>query len=244
MTSIALNPTESLHLVALDRPQLEAAHSKMIEWAKARLETIDVDADVETTNLDIAQKNGWLTTPFERRLNVINRQRTFYTKILTALEAGFAIVPNFAMNIFAIRTDAKTPRGTATTRTWARFVQSAKLLPAGEGKYLSPLPTVQRETNSVPDGKGGTTSETLAWPDEFTDVEFPIMMARPELMTRAGEAMAKKIFDEIGIAADAGVAIGGATRADPIILGRIRNPRQGRPALTFFIGWYFDPSRL
>jgi hypothetical protein len=244
MTDVALNPTETLHLVALDRPQLEEAHAKMIAWAKARLEKVEVDADVEGTAMDLASRNGWATAAFSRRLNVIARQRVFYTKILAAVEAGFAIVPNFAMNVFAIRTKATAPRSDESTWRSSRFAQSAQQLPQGEGEYRNPLPVVFQRTDEKPDGKGGQKTEIVYFPEEFRDdVEFPIALARPELMTRTGQAMAMKLFDEIGVAVDAGSTVGGG-RGDPIIIGRLLNPRKNAPALSFFIGWYFDPSRL
>jgi hypothetical protein len=45
MTSIALD--QPLHLVALDRPQLEDAHAKMTAWVVARIDRIDHELDVE-----------------------------------------------------------------------------------------------------------------------------------------------------------------------------------------------------
>jgi hypothetical protein len=244
MTSIALQPNESLHLVALDRPQLESAHAQMIAWAKARRDKVDVDVDVESTSLDVAARNGWLTTPFTRRLNALARQRTFYDKIIAALEAGFAIVPNFAMNVFAIRTNAAAPRQETRDGRWNRFVQPAQLLAVGEGRYVNPEPLIVTDEQKRTNGQGNEVSTFSQWPhDEFEDVEFPLVLARPELMTSVGEAMARKLFDEIGVAVDApGRASGG--RGDPILLGRLLNPRRSAPALTFFLGWYFDPSRL
>lgn len=245
MTSIALNPTDTLHLVALDRPQLEAAHAKMIEWAKARRDKVDVDVDVESTNMDVAARNGWVTQPFARRLNALARQRTFYNKILAALEAGYAIVPNFGMNLFAIRTDAKAPRHQQREGRWGGFTEPSRMLPAGEGRYVNPVPGIVIEKEQGKDAKGNDVVKYEMWTaDEFSDLEFPIALAQPELMSRVGQAMALKLFDEIGVAADQGSSIGGGNRGDPIFLGRLLNPRQGRPALTFFIGWYFDPSRL
>lgn len=237
MTSIALNPTDTLHLVALDRPQLEAAHAKMIEWAKARRDKVDVDVDVESTNLDLAAQNGWLTQPFERRLNALARQRTFYDKIVAALEAGYAIVPNFPMDIFAIRTKAKETKGNPQKGSYNRFIQSAQLLPVGDGRYVDPAPHVITQAETTKNAKGEDVKQNIQWPaDEFDEVGFPVALARPELMTRVGHAMASKIFDQVGVVDD--------RSGDPVIVGRILNPRNSRPNISFFLGWHFDPSRL
>jgi hypothetical protein len=243
MTSIAIHPeqVDGYQLVALDRGELEAAHGKMIDWAKGKLDRVDVDVDVERTSLDIAVKNGWLVAPFERRLNILARQRTFYEKIVEALRAGYAIVPNFAMNVFAIRTNAARPRGKEEQSTWARFIQPAQLLPAGEGRYVDPAPQVYSEERVVKDGSGKDVTRTFQSPsEEFDEVAFPIALAKPQLMTRVGEAMAHKLFDEIGVAVDST----SRGRGDPILLGRLLNPRRNRQSLTFFLGWYFDPSAL
>jgi hypothetical protein len=244
MTDIAINPTDTLHLVALDRPQLEAAHAKMIAWAKARIEKVDVDLQVEEGARDAAIEHKFVAAPFDRRIKALVRSRTFYEKILAAVEAGFVIVPNFAMNVFAIRTKAAKPRSTTSTWNHERFQQSAQQLPQGEGEYRNPLPVVYQRPETRDDGKGGTKSVMVYNPEEFRDdVEFPIALARPELMSRTGQAMALKLFDEIGVAVDSGSRVGGG-RGDPIVIGRLLNPRPNAPALSFFIGWYFDPSRL
>lgn len=244
MTSIAISPDEPMQLVAMNRLDLEAAHAKMTEWTRARLDKVAVDLDVEITNQRIAAENNWLTAPFDRRIATLKRQAIFYEKIIAALDAGFAIVPNFGMNLFAIRTASGVPRGGASANRWERFVQPAQLLRVGEGEYRNPEPEVYQRQIQKPDGKGGTTPDREYFPNEFTDLEFPLALAQPALMTSVGKAMALKLFDEIGVAADLGSRIGGGTRGDPIFLGRLLNPRKGRPALTFFIGWYFDPSRL
>jgi hypothetical protein len=242
MTSIALD--QPLHLVALDRPQLEDAHAKMTAWVVARIDRIDHELDVEGAALDAAARSGFATSPFERRLNQLARQRTFFEKIRVAVEAGYAIVPNFPMTIFAIRTKAKTLKGAHTTSAWNRQEQSAQLLGQGDGEYRSPLPVIDSYTNSEPDGKGGTKQVTNYYPSEWADeIEFPLALARPEIMDKTRAAMTMKLFDEIGVADDrSGQASGG--RGDPVIIGRIRNPRRGGPALSFFIAWYFDPSHL
>lgn len=254
MTAIETTATDLEHstayqLVALDRPQLEAAQAKMIEWAKARRDQVDVDWDVENTSLDLAMQHGWLTAPFERRLSKLARQRTFYAKILQALEAGYAIVPNFQMNVFAVRTRWKAPRGSVRSGRYNRpetFAQGAELLEAGDGRYVNPIPDLVTDSYTEKDDKRQTVTKYQQWPgDEFNDVEFPIALAKPQLMTRVGEAMAIKLFDEIGVAVDTwDRSRSGAGRGDPILLGRLLNPRTNRPSVSFFLGWYFDPSKL
>lgn len=229
------------YLIAIDRPQLEAAHRRMIEWAKVMQDRTATELKEEQAVMDVAVKNHWATKRHANACARLEKRIQFYQKIEQALLAGYVLVPNFDMNVFAIRTTAKTPRGQATTSHWQRFIQAPMLLPQGKGEYRNPSPTVLQQTHDVPDGKGGTKKETMVWPTVFEDVEFPVALAKPVLMERTGEAMRSLIFDEIGVAQDTWRS---GVKADPIVLGRIRNPRTNRPAVTFFIGWYFDPTRL
>jgi hypothetical protein len=59
-------------------------------------------------------------------------------------------------------------------------------------------------------------------------------------MTAAGNAMTAKVFDEIGVAVDSRYS--GRRSGDPVLVGRIRNP--SGPDVSFYLGWYFDPSAL
>jgi hypothetical protein len=47
-----------------------------------------------------------------------------------------------------------------------------------------------------------------------------------------------RIFDEMGIVVDQRKMRNG----DPIIVGRILNPRRNRPDLSFFVCWALDSS--
>lgn len=234
-----IDPTQPLHLVALDRPQLEDAHVQMIAWVNAKLDKIAVDVDVTTTTLNLAIEHGWVTAAHERLLNRLERDRRFFVKVRAALEAGYVLVPNFAMDVFAIRTAAKGPKQTEKTGRWNNFAQPAQLLAAGEGRYVDPNPRVVTDTRTLLNAKKEPYEQIFQIPvEEFDDVGIPMQLARPEIMTATGRAMALQLFDEVGIARDP------ARYPDPIVIGRIRNPRPKRPAVSFFIAWYFDPSRL
>jgi hypothetical protein len=228
-------------LIALNRPQLEAAHAKMITFVQGRRARLLADMDEERQALEIAIKNKWAVKRHHAALDRMSKKVTFWDKIEAALNDGFVILPNFELNVFAIRTDAKKPRGAMTnSRYQNNFFQTAKLLPAGKGRYVSPAPTVMEQTSQISDGKGGTKELYSAWPTTFDDVDFPVVMAKPALMTAAGNAMTAKVFDEIGVAVDSRHS--GRRSGDPVLIGRIRNP--SGPDVSFYLGWYFDPSEL
>jgi hypothetical protein len=243
MTTAAVeiqHPT-GYQLVATDQAQMQAAHGHMIDWARAKQLECDRELSEERANLSIAEDRKWATAAFKRRISMLEKRRVFYEKIEIALNAGYVIVPNFEMDIFAIRTVAYTPRGGVRSGSFNNFDQEAQRLPAGEGEYRNPKPVVLEEREKVKDEKGERTLVTQ-WPSEFQDVDFPIALAKPVLMSRTAEAMAAKVFDEVGVARD--TQWRGSRRGDPIILGRIRNPRPNRPDMTFFVGWFFDPTNV
>jgi hypothetical protein len=251
MSSVAEQEIETLpvvdggqfHLVATDRPQLENAHKAMIAWAREAQNRTQRELVEETKILDHARDQKWAVAPHQRRISVLHKRVTFYSKIETALREGYVIVPNFQMNIFAIRTAAKSPRGTERTGNYNRFLQTAQILPQGQGEYRDPAPFIDTSVRQIDDGKGGKKDQVVQSPTNFDEeIHFPIALAKPALMQRTATAMAQKLFDEIGVAVDS--SFSGRTSGDPILLGRIRNPRHGRPDMTFFIGWYFDPSQL
>lgn len=231
-------------VIALNLPQLDAAHQQMIGWAKAQQVGVRAELAEERESLKIATHRKWATDPFKRRIARLEKRVQFFSKMEEALAAGFILIPNFDMDVFAIRTRAKTAVGGVREGRFNNFVQPAQLLASGQGRYVDPNPFIHTETDTVPDGKGGTKSQTHQWPTGLDEaVSFPLQMARPMLMTKAGEAMALKVFDEIGVARDTQWRRTG-TRGDPFLVGRIGNPNRGRAAVSFFLGWSFDPSRL
>lgn len=108
--------------------------------------------------------------------------------------------------------------------------------PAGDGWYVSPEVIFgwhekeRTETNKTP------YKVRLEWPKKFDDeVPFPLMMAKPVVMSATQSAMERMIFDDIAISP-------GRTgrKRDPIILGRIRHPKSvkwNQRHLNFVIAW-------
>ena len=230
-------------LVAVDQPQLQAAHDKMIEWAHGAQQAVAHELVEEVRVLDHEREQKWAIAPHNRRIKQLNKRLTFYGKIEEALRAGYVIIPNFQMTAFAIRTKAEKPHGAPRDGDWYPDAPP-QTLPAGEGEYRNPSQLVSHRTEIRPASydKTKTYEQVVTWPVDWQDaIEFPIALAKPALMQRTAQVMAKRLFDEIGVATDASFS---SARGDPVIIGRIRNPRSGRPAISFFVGWYFDPSRL
>jgi hypothetical protein len=237
-------PVRAPHdFVALSPAEMTTAHEGMLRWAESKVREMSAEIGEFQAEAKLAKENGWRSGGFERHKKIAQRRLAFYQKIIDALKAGYIVVPNFAMTAFAIRTTAESPRGGKEIYTWSTptFEQQAEVLPSGEGRYVNPEPSKETWTEDGGLDKEGKPKELkIASPDDFVDVVFPLAVAKVQIMAATAQAMALKVFDEIGMTDE----WHGGRRGDPIVLGRLLNPRRNAPSVTFFIGWYFDARRI
>jgi hypothetical protein len=77
---------------------------------------------------------------------------------------------------------------------------------------------------------------------ETGGVDFPLIAAVPYVMSATQQAMAKRLFDQIGVSPQ-----DGARSADPLIIGQILGVHQGysgRKTASFLIAWHLDLRTL
>lgn len=228
-------------LIATTPTAVTAAHDDAAKWARLKMHEVRLELAVERENLKSAERAKWATKPFKRNIAKLEARVTFYEKMVSAVDAGYHIVPNFYMSVFAIRTDAKRPiQKQRVQRNWVanHFPQRPKALPAGDGRYVSPQASYihWKEFRTDNDGKDYQVNVSRSADLEMPD--FPMCMATPEILAVTERAQALAIFDEIGIARDQDPGCG-----DPMILGRIRQ-KYSRPSLTFFIAWSLPLEKL
>ena len=163
---------------------------------------------------------------------------TYLSKMREALEAGYVIVPNFPGETIAIRVKRDNPKFQQKTST-CNYPQiddakSEELL-AGEGKYVDPAPLEHRSRFDTTDEKGKDITRfytrTGSWDDE---IGLPVEFLKPTIVEMTGNAMARKLFDEIALTKDSKIRDG-----DPMVLGRIRD-RKNKKMMTFLIAWFID----
>ena len=224
-------------LVARSPGEMITAQQSLIAWAERKFAAEQELANEAQEQLDIATKNKWQTRGWRSRVNLSVAKIRFYQKIKLALEAGYYIVPPFDIDVFAIRTKRSSPSGSSTWRH-DRHLQTPQLLAAGEGRYVSDMPTVlvDEQTITKPDGK--KEIEVQSWAEDFREVDFPFKLAKPAILSATAEALALRIFDTIGV-------MPGRRARDPIICGQILPPhkRFGDP-VTFFVAWWLDTKTL
>lgn len=235
---VTLLPDSNVLVIAEQPGEMQAAQDALIAWAGNKVAQVKADlADAELA-LDSATACGVKLHGVRKLVKSAKDSLAYYEKVKAALEDGYCIVPDFPVEVVAIRTNAFSPRGTRES-SWGvpAITQHAQKLPEGEGEYVSPTPTAYHASDrDVTNYKGEKSGTVKVWrADEFCDVELPIKFMKPRVLQATQAALASKIFDEIGI-------LPARPKKDPLIVGRIIDPK-GRP-LSFLISWFVDSRDL
>lgn len=228
----------NMQLVATRPAEMETCQSAMIEWCRNKVAQVEAQAAEMQQMCDYAKKHKHKASGLANRARYDAKQVVYYKKMLSALEQGYHMVPDFSFHVIAVRTDRKCPLKVYVKQPWRVPTANAESLPEGEGDYKSPVPLVGSRQKGADD-----TQEYFA--AAWRDVDFPMVMAKYQIMEAATRVQALKIFDEIGLLP----APKAARRAgDPILVGRIVGPKLGtygsRKVTNFLIAWYIDTKTL
>jgi len=238
---VVQQPKPSVHLVARDPVEMKNAQDGLANWLRQKIDSFDPEVTALNASINEAKTNGWSITALTRQRNKELARQEFYAKVLAAVEAGYTIVPEFPVDVFAIRVLREYPTGARTESTWqqpAPNLESPDILPVGYGEYFSPIPKVERGTFER--GEGDRKSLVrYADPDQFVEVAFPLRAARPEVMNATAGAMALQVFDQIGICP-------AERKADPLIIGQILGKKEGytQKRVNFLIAWHLNLNEL
>jgi hypothetical protein len=241
---VVQQPKSAVHLVARDPVEMKAAQADLADWLKQKIDSFDPEITSLNASINEAKINGWNYAALTRQRNKEVARQEFYAKVLTAVEAGFTIIPEFPIDLFAIRVSREYPQNDRTTVTASSygpapvFGEKPDVLPPGEGEYVSPWPQVQRGTYEEQKGEQ-LVKYKYAEPTEFAEVVFPIRAARPEVMNAAAAAMALRVFDQIGICP-------AQRKPDPLIIGQILGKKEGyqQKNVNFLIVWHLNLNEL
>lgn len=240
-SNTALVPVcQDIEVTAIQPGEMLPAQEQLIDWCKRKCAALTAEKKELDDAYEHAVAHKWKSSVLKSHSARIGKRITYYTKIGEALQAGYCIVPNFPVSLFAIRTDKDKPLKLVSTNRWDRHVQHAESLPSGEGDYKNPAPKVyQREIEAALPGKNAVIEY---YAEDFEAVDFPIQMAKPRIMEATTRAMALNIFDEFGI-------LPAAKNKDPLIVGRIKlggTPKYDRDGgrVTFIIAWHLNTNVL
>jgi hypothetical protein len=256
--SASHGPEKHLIAVASNPQQMQVAQHQLVTWTDKRMEMIAAERDEAFKNLEIAKKNKWRHSPFQRQHNKLVEQYEFYEKLKCALEAGYTIIPNFSdIDVFAVRTARDRP-----TKNWVSQDalhgtvipndQRSECPPAGEGDFVNATAQyTQRKIHSHRDKNNNDHYLQQAWATNHDIVGFPFKVVKPEILIATKKAMDFLFFDDVG-------CVPGRQRkrrGDPMIIGRIHcHPHthkkwgNGRveyeKTISFLITWFIDTKEL
>jgi hypothetical protein len=254
MTELAVDKTPELamtpsfHAVAINATEMAAQRDHIGSFLRAKTSALALELQEMITAYDVARTRKWASSALKNQVSKITKTKTYYDKLMAAVDLGMTIVPNMPCDIFAIRVDKAIPRpkyqhGTGHTEWAASPVvrdEKEKHLPIGCGIYVSPVREFEQETHDqVVAGKTVVYVNQII--RDYGDIEFPLAAAHPVVMEATDEAMRHLIFDRIGIVP----ATGRKLRGDPIILGQIvRKEGYNEKVTSFLIAWHLDVRTL
>ncbi len=234
-----------IEVTASSGPEMARAQNELISWCARKIALVRAEADELQAAFKLAVLRKWKSTTLKRHAELAEKRVSYYEKVEAALKAGFVIVPNFPVSLFAIRTGKKSPLKLAHWGKWRHadsyYESRAPGLPMGEGDHKNPDPAVMSQDYSTTPEEKTKGNKIYYWADSFNEVEFPLAMSKPHIMEATSRAMALKIFDEFGI-------LPAAHRyQDPMIVARLVDPRSNkynRRVVTFILAWHLDTSLL
>jgi len=239
---------DTVHLVARSPAEMQTAQADLKAWlvgkvASVKAEVLELKAAVQT-----AIQNKWASKTLTSQLSRASQRLVFYQKTLMAVDSGYCIIPNFPIDVFAVRVKREQPRHAvgSTTSEWgdaARNIPDEKpqISAAGEGHYVNPSQRVRRWSEPGTDDKGNKIVTKYAETADFGEIEFPIIAAQSSVMDATSQAMALKLFDRIGICPQS------RPKGDPLIIGQILLQKTGwqdHKTVIFIIAWHLDLRTL
>src|ERR1035438_9209884 len=110
--------TEELevHLVARNTEQMNQSRRQLVDWLSAKIKAVKYDAEELAQARDMAIKQKWGNATLKRHADMATKRLSFYEKVRSAVDAGYTIVPNFPVDLFAIRVNKPKPPAVRYTK--------------------------------------------------------------------------------------------------------------------------------
>jgi hypothetical protein len=238
-TTIATTPPPEAEttLVALTPADMLPAQTELLAWCDRKIAAVQTELTELEANLEMAAAGGLKLRGISAAVNRTAKRIVYYEKLKAAVEAGYVIVPNFPVNIFAVRVQRNKQRETTDTyASSSKFEAKPELLPAGEGRYVDDrVFTRDKSYTETIDGKERRVHHHES--ADYDVVDFPVTLVKPAVMSATDRAMALKLFDQMGL-------VENASGRDPIVVGQLLDPRGNGRRVTFFVAWWLDTATL
>jgi hypothetical protein len=232
-------------LMATNPHEMGKAQQSMVKWVKHKIQLLQEEAADHKANLDIAKKRKIRTEAYQRYLLKTEKRIEMFEKVEAALKAGFCIIPDMDMDIFAIRTDRKKPKQNMTSGS-TKYGGGAHVRdqetnspPVGEGRYVDIQPFTKSNDFMKKNDRGEEIEMETRWAVRFDEtIDFPFKLAKPAILDKTTQALGLKVFDELGV-------LPRRRGADPVVVGRIKL-KEGLQTKTFnfLITWFLDLKDL
>jgi len=246
---------EDITVIADNPQQMVQAQLDLIQACDRKIAAARQALQERQENLDAALRGKLRTTVWRRLVKEAEAAVVYYEKMKTAFSLGYFMVPDFPITLIAIRTDNKP--AAKQTRLAHRGLQAedALNLPRGEGRYVHPIPsgTTYQERTS-PSTEPARYTQYVTTTGDYKPVDFPMRLVKPRIVNNLTEALARKVFDEVGILPSSvaparrsrtGLTAGASANPDPMVIGRIfRQDRGHRISASFLITWWIDANTL
>lgn len=240
--ALALRTEQQIHMVARDPVEMQSARAGLEVWLRAKMQLIDSEVVELDRAFESAKSRHFSTTvqtSIRSQINRATRRRRFYEKVLAAVQANYTIIPNFPLEVFAIRVTKKKPNIVTDKLDYQPDWPAEKSTNAalGEGDFKNPNPmTIKFNCKEIVNDKERTRYYIQA--TDWSEVEFPLIAARAEVLDATSTAMQRKVFDRIGICPP-------GRQPDPLIIGQVclRDGYEEK-VVSFIIAWHLDLRTL
>lgn len=237
--------SEKLVVLAKNRAEMMEAQTQSVGWAFNKVQHARAVLAEAETNLNIAAENMWNTSGWKKTLKREKKRVQYYEKIHAALEAGYVIIPNFPIDVFAVRTQRNYPLKHYSTSWSQDRDHKSEALALGEGDHVDSV--THQSMQTYPPGTFGESQKydrNYYWADDFKDVDFPIKGVKPAILEETSKALLLKIFDEVGCTPGRNIRQQETRfnlKADPMVVGRILFKDGGKEkAVSFLVTWWLD----
>lgn len=266
----AAPPTD--HLIATGPAEMQEAQGDIRLRLEQKLSVIEREIVETNAALNEARRNNWATGALTSARNRLVDDETYYNKVLAAVEAGHTIIPEFPIEVFAVRRgELETGKRqefigvVSAGETWLSHPTEPDCAPAGVGEYRNPEPFTSTSTreNRTPgaqergEPRWYTTVRRTGNP--VGPMSFPSMTARSPIMRATAKAMEDKVFDQVGVCLPVEKAAKGrvikpqprrrapsAAVGDPLVIGQVVHKQVGsrQKVVSFIIAWHLDLNQL
>ncbi len=234
---------------------VEIANSVILAWVIKQIEGLKTELALAEENLAHAVKTKLRQTGWKRQVKLWSNRVVYYGKMQAALEQGYFIMPDLpnVIDIFAVRTAQKSTHQVGMgSYQWSAENDikniEAQQLPEGEGRFVDPAPFTSVRTRQVTShnqrtGKDETNTVHIVKTTGIDEtMDFPVKAVRPQVLDSTGIAIARKLFDELGIIQP---HTGSTRKGDPIVVGRIKR-KEGVKEIgcSFIIHWWVATEDL